>query len=87
MFIFIPPAFDLHLVTYFTAQELTCGSVVFTTIWASTFAKFWIFLGSYSLFTQIGQKAISHKHMSYEGKMLEKWEHPDIAVSQPNIEQ
>lgn len=39
-----------------------------------------------SIFTQIGQKAISHQDVSYKSKALEKWEHPDIAVSELNIE-
>lgn len=29
-------------------------------------------------FTEIGQQATSHQHMSYQGKVLDKWEHPDI---------
>lgn len=55
LFIFIPPAFDLHLVTYFTAQELTCGSVVFSVMSVHS-ARFGIFLAAASLsfFVRIG---------------------------------
>ncbi len=45
-----------------------------------------IFVLLVPVFTQIGRKNISHQHMSHEGKALGKWEHPDVAVSQLNIE-
>lgn len=74
LFIFIPPAFDLHLVTYFTAQELTCGSVVFSVMSVHS-ARFGIFSGAASLSpfrTYRGLESISHRHMSYRGKRIRK---------------
>lgn len=84
LFIFIPPAFDLHLVTYFTVQELTRGSV-FTTIRASTLpgsGYFWAAnpcLGT----NRAKKKIISMCHI--KEKRWKSGKHPDIAVSQLNI--
>lgn len=74
LFIFIPPAFDLHLVTYFTAQELTCGSVVFS-VMIATVPGLGYFWGAASLSpfrTYRGLESISHRHMSYRGKHIRK---------------
>lgn len=57
---FIPPASDLHLITYFAAQGAFMQNSCFYWHMCIYVIRFWIFW-VVSAFTLTGQKAISHQ--------------------------
>lgn len=86
LFLFIPWPTSGNLLHKAAARRRICCASLPLEVLRCHILGFYLFQ-KYVFAWETDWKAVSHRHMSYEGNSQGKWEHPDIAASRLNIEQ